>query len=120
MMRISMIAGLALAACAGAALAGPMSNPPTERTICIDVGGQSLPAVCKVPSSRLDKREDFCLCHEGVKVTAPVCGPGERAPSENIAYEKARKAAARDGSLIGDLYEGRAMCVAARDPLSGF
>ena len=34
---------------------GPMSNPPTERTICIDVGGQSLPAVCKVPASRLDK-----------------------------------------------------------------
>ncbi|MES2721635.1 MAG: hypothetical protein V4656_00640 [Pseudomonadota bacterium] len=120
MMRSLMIAGLALAASAGVALAGPMSNPPTERTICIDVGGQSLPAVCKVPASRLDKREDFCLCHQGIKVSAPVCGPGERAPAENIAYEKARKAAARDGSLIGDLYEGRAMCVAARDPLSGF
>lgn len=119
-MRISMIAGLAFAACAGAALAGPMSNPPSERTICLDVGGQSLPAVCKVPASRLDKREDFCLCNAGIKVSAPVCGPGERAPAENIAYEKARKAAARDGSLIGDLYEGRAMCVAARDPLSGF
>lgn len=119
MMRISMIAGLALAASASVALAGPMSNPPTERTICIDVGGQSLPAVCKVPSSRLDRREDFCRCHQGIKVTAPVCGPGERAPSENIAYEKARKAAARDGSLIGDLYEGRSMCVAPRDPLSG-
>jgi hypothetical protein len=119
MMRTLMIAGLALAASAGVALAGPMSNPPTERTICIDVGGQSLPAVCKVPSSRLDKREDFCLCHQGIKVSAPVCGPGERAPSENIAYEKARKAAAGDGSLIGDLYEGRPMCVAPRDPLSG-
>ena len=120
MMRNSMIAGLVLAAAAGVALAGPMSNPPTERTICIDVGGQSLPAVCKVPASRLDRREDFCLCNEGVKVSAPVCGPGERAPAENIAYEKARKAAARDGSLIGDLYEGRAMCVAGRDPLSSF
>ncbi len=120
MIRISMTAALILAGSAGAALAGPMSNPPTERTICIDVGGQSLPAMCKVPASRLDKREDFCLCDEGVKVTAPVCGPGERAPAENIAYEKARKAAARDGSLIGDLYEGRAMCVAARDPLSSF
>lgn len=119
-MRSLMIAGLALAASAGAAIAGPMSNPPTERTICIDVGGQSLPAVCKVPASRLDKREDFCLCHQGIKVSAPVCGPGERAPAENIAYEKARKAAARDGSLIGDLYEGRAMCVAARDPGGSF
>ena len=51
MIRISMIAALILAGSAGAALAGPMSNPPTERTICIDVGGQSLPAVCKVPAS---------------------------------------------------------------------
>lgn len=118
MIRISMIAALALAGSAGAALAGPMSNPPSERTICIDVGGQSLPAVCKVPASRLDKREDFCLCHQGVKVTAPVCGPGQKAPGETLAYEKARKAAARDGSLIGDLYQGRPMCVAARDPLS--
>lgn len=120
MIRMSMIAGLVLAGSAGAALAGPMSNPPSERTICIDVGGQSLPAVCKVPPSRLDRREDFCLCGQGVKVTAPVCGPGQKPPSENIAYEKARKAAARDGSLIGDLYRGRPMCVAARDPLSNF
>ena len=120
MMRIAMIAGLALAASAGMALAGPMSNPPSERSICLDVGGQSLPAVCKVPSSRLDKREDFCLCNEGVKVIAPVCGPGVKPPAENIAYEKARKAAARDGSLIGDLYEGRPMCVAPRDPGSSF
>jgi hypothetical protein len=118
MVRISMIAGLALMASASAALAGPMSNPPSERTICIDVGGQSLPAVCKVPASRLDKREDFCLCHEGIKVNAPVCGPGQRAPAENITYEKARREAARDGSLIGDLYQGRPMCVAGRDPLS--
>ncbi|CAN5387696.1 hypothetical protein BH10PSE5_BH10PSE5_01980 [soil metagenome] len=118
MIRMSMIAGLVLLGSAGVALAGPMSNPPSERTICIDVGGQSLPAVCKVPSSRLDKREDFCLCHEGVKVTAPVCGPGQKAPAENITYEKARREAARDGSLIGDLYKGQPMCVAARDPLS--
>ena len=119
-MRISMIAGVAFAAFASGALAGPMSNPPSERTLCLDVGGQSLPAVCKVPASRLDKREDFCLCNDGIKVSAPVCGPGERAPAENISYEKARKAAARDGSLIGDLYEGRAMCVAARDPGGSF
>lgn len=118
MIRISMIAAVALAGSAGAALAGPMSNPPSERTICIDVGGQSLPAVCKVPASRLDRREDFCLCPQGVKVTAPVCGPGQKAPGETLAYEKARKVAARDGSLVGDLYQGRPMCVAARDPLS--
>lgn len=118
MIRISMIAGLALLGSAGVALAGPMSNPPSERTICIDVGGQSLPALCKVPASRLDKREDFCLCHDGAMVTAPVCGPGQKAPAEDISYEKARRQAARDGSLIGDLYQGRPMCVAARDPLS--
>ncbi|MDO8380258.1 hypothetical protein [Phenylobacterium sp.] len=118
MIRTSMIAALALAGSAGAALAGPMSNPPTERTICIDVGGQSLPVVCRVPASRLDKREDFCLCHQGARVIAPVCGPGQKAPAENLAYERARRDAARDGSLLGDLYRGQPMCVAARDPLS--
>ena len=117
MIRISMIAALALVASAGAAAAqGPMSNPPTETTLCLDVGGQSLPAVCKVPGSRLDKREDFCLCHQGTKVTAPVCGPGQKAPAESIAFEHARKEAARDGSLIGDLWEGQPMCVAPRNP----
>lgn len=115
MIRISMIAALALAASAGAAAAqGSMSNPPTETVLCLDVGGQSLPAVCKVPGGRLDTREDFCLCPQGTRVAAPICGPGQKPPAETVAFEHARKAAARDGSLIGDLYQDQPMCVAPR------
>lgn len=115
-----MIRSILFAAAAAALMAGPAaaqslsSNPPTETVLCLDVNGQSLPAVCKVPASRLDKREDFCLCRVGTKVTAPVCASGTKPPAENLAFEKARKAAAKDGSLIGDLYEGKPMCVAER------
>jgi hypothetical protein len=50
-----------------------------------------------------------------MKVDVPICPPGVRPPAENIAYEKARKAAAKDMSLIGDTYEGKPMCVAGRN-----
>lgn len=117
MIRQVLVAAILLAAPATALASGSMSaNPPTQTTICLDVNGQSLPAVCKVPGSRLDRREDICLCRQGMRVDAPVCGPDQKAPAENIAYEKARKAAARDGSLLGDLYEGQPMCVAQRNP----
>lgn len=118
MIRTFLIAAAALAGSSGLALAqgGMSANPPTETTICLDVGGQSLPATCKVPGSRLDKREDICICRQGMRVDAPVCAPGQKAPTENLAFEKARKLAARDGSIIGDLYEGQPMCVEPRKP----
>ena len=115
-----MIRSILLSATLIAALAGPAAaqsitgNPPTETVLCLDVNGQSLPAVCTVPSGRLDKREDFCLCRVGTRVIAPVCAGGAKPPAENLAFEKARKAAAKDGSLLGDLYEGKPMCVAER------
>lgn len=116
MIRSMLIAAATLAALAGPAAAqGAMSsNPPKETTLCLDVNGQALPAVCKVPSSRLDKREDICLCHAGTRVTAPVCPAGVKPPAENVAFEKARKLAAKDGTLVGDLYEGQPMCVSER------
>lgn len=96
----------------------PGSSPtsPATRTICLDVGGQSRPAVCQSPASRLDGRDDICLCRSAQRVEAPVCGSGDRPQAENRAYELARKAAARDGSLVGDVYAGRPMCVAPRNP----
>lgn len=118
MIRTVFFAVVALAASSGMALAqGSMSdNPPTQTIICVDVGGQNIPAVCKVPGSRLDKREDFCSCPAGMRVDAPVCGPGQKAPGETAAYDRARRLASRDGSVIGDLYEGQPMCVAPRRP----
>ncbi|WP_374532529.1 hypothetical protein [Phenylobacterium sp.] len=112
----TVLMGAALSMAAGLAPAqAPLTqNPPTQTVICLDVGGQSLPAVCRAPSGRLDRREDICVCHAGARVDVPICPEGVRPPAETRAYEKARKAAARDGSLIGDLYEGRPMCVAGR------
>ena len=117
MIRIFALSAAAFAASAGLAVAqAPLSqNPPTQTVICLDVNGQTLPVSCRVPASRLDKREDICLCQQGMKVDVPICPPGVRPPAENVAYEKARKAAAQDMSLIGDTYEGRPMCVAGRN-----
>ena len=116
MIRPFLIAAVA-AASAGPALAqAPLwQNPPTQTAICLDVNGQTLPISCRVPASRLDKREDICLCQQGMKVDVPICPPGVKPPPENVAYEKARKAAAaKDMSLMGDMYEGRPMCVEGR------
>ncbi|MDO9338806.1 MAG: hypothetical protein EON95_15605 [Caulobacteraceae bacterium] len=88
---------------------------PTKGVICLDVGGASRPATCQGQASRLDQRYDLCLCENAQRVEAPICGKGERPITENRAYERARKDAARDGSLFGDLYEGRRMCVRARN-----
>lgn len=117
------LAGLLLTsavAFAGAASAQSLSdNPPKTTTVCLDVGGKNLPATCKVPGSRLDAREDICLCPAGgERVTISVCPTGVHAPAESAAYEKARHAAVQRGSLVGATYQGKPMCVAARNALN--
>jgi len=117
MIRTALIAAAAFVASAGLAWAqAPLTeNPPTQTVICLDVGGQTLPVTCKVPGSRLDQREDICTCRIGTRVDIAICPAGVKPPVENLAYEKARKVAARDGSLLGDLYEGKPMCVTGRN-----
>lgn len=119
MLRTALIAAVALAASASLASAqAPLSeNPPTETVICLDVNGQTLPVTCTVPSSRLDQREDMCMCREGTRTPVSICPAGVRAPAETRAFEKARREAGRDGTLIGDLFEGQPMCVAPRNTI---
>jgi len=111
----------ALSLCAGLAVAQPVNeNPPTSTILCLDVSGRILPATCQVPGSRLDPREDICTCPlGGERVTTPICPKGVRPPAESAAYEKARHAAISHGSLVGATYEGKPMCVAPRNALSG-
>ncbi len=118
MIRTTLVALVALAGSAGAASAqAPLSqNPPTQTVICLDVSGATLPVSCRVPASRLDKREDICICHAGMRVDVPICAPGVRPPPENVALNRARREAGRDGSLIGDLFQGQPMCVEGRNP----
>jgi hypothetical protein len=87
---------------------------PATTEVCLDVSGGTLPIVCKVPASRLDKREDICSCPQGMRTTVPVCGPGQAAPGETVALNSVRRQAARDGSLVGDLFQGQPICVAPR------
>ena len=108
----------ALSLCVGAA--GAQSLDGAMSIVCLEVGGQSVPPTCQVPSSRLDNREDICTCPMGGRrVRIPVCPKGISPPPESAAYEKARHAAIRRGSLAGAMYLGKPMCVAPRDALSG-
>src|SRR3954451_19130425 len=95
----------AAAFCLSAGVAAAQSladNPPKSTIICLDVAGRSLPATCKVPGSRLDAREDICLCPgASERVSIPVCPEGVRPPGESAAYERARHAAVNHGSLAG-------------------
>ncbi|MFL5294802.1 MAG: hypothetical protein ACJ798_00330 [Phenylobacterium sp.] len=104
---------------AGAAGAQSLAdNPPKVTTLCIDVTGRSLPATCRVPGSRLDSREDICLCGPGAQqVTASVCPAGVKPPAESAAFERARRAAIHGSSLVGATFNGQPMCVQARNQL---
>lgn len=72
--------GLATAAQAQGAL---NENPPTRTEICLDVNGGTLPAVCRVPASRLDQREDICVCPR-------VCAPLRRSAARMSASRPKR------------------------------
>lgn len=109
MVRFSLICAAATLL-AGQALAQTPATPATT-SVCLDVNGSLLPVVCNVQGSRLDKRDTICHCPEGSRVDASVCAPGERPPVDNLALSRARKLAGKDGSLVGDSFEGRRMCV---------
>lgn len=117
-MRTLFIAAAALLAFGASGAVNASSGSathPTTGIMCLDVGGESRPPVCRGSSSRIDQGYDICLCENAQRVEAPVCGKGQRPITENRAYELARKDAARDGSLVGDRYRGRQMCVRPRN-----
>ena len=102
------LAGL-MAASANAG-AHPNGRPPEDAVMCLSPTGASEPVACTRGSSF--GPSDICTC-PGVarRVAAPICGKGEHPPVENLAYMRARAEAARDGTLFGDSYNGRRMCV---------
>ncbi|MES2035879.1 MAG: hypothetical protein V4466_17060 [Pseudomonadota bacterium] len=104
-----------LTAAAGPAPRSAQTDPDT-RSICVDVSGRTVPIACDGPASRLDRTEDFCRCRAGRLVEAPVCRGDERPPADNVAMDRARRAASQDGSLVGDSFEGRPMCISPRNP----
>ncbi len=118
-LSLAATAALVLALPSLSAAAAPpgekISRGPDTRIICLDVGGETRPALCRASASRIDQSDIICLGENAQRVTAPVCDAGERPLAESRLFERARKLAARDGSLVGDLYEGRRMCIRARN-----
>jgi hypothetical protein len=104
-------------ALAGAAAAQPVGeHPPTWTIQCVEVDGRLAPTVCDASASRLDKSEYICQCpNTGMRVKVPICQQGETQTPEGRKANRARRLAARDGSLIGDAFEGRPFCQAPRD-----
>ena len=112
MRTLPLVAALALIAGTAQAQAPMSQNPPAKTILCLEVSGAIIPAICRRPGSRVDQREDICLCSAGgTRVEAPVCAPGEKPPAESREFEKARRDAARDGTLMGDTWQGQRMCV---------
>lgn len=104
---------LAAAAFGSAAAQSPMSPAAAKRAateVCLDVNGASLPIVCRIAGGMVDKEELICHCPRGRKVDAPICADGEQPLPENVRIYAARDAAAQDGTLIGDTFEGRRFC----------
>jgi hypothetical protein len=119
-MKSSMLLAAAFSLSAGFACAQSLAdNPPKSTIICLDVAGRSLAAVCKTQASRLDAREDICLCPGATQtVTIPVCPAGVREPAESAALERARLKAVNKGSLAGAIYNGQPICRAPRNALN--
>ena len=112
----TLVLALALVTASAPALAQSLRNPPTSTIQCVGVSGKPEPVVCKAPASRLDAREDICTCPvNGMRTEVAICAKGERETPDSLAANRVRREAARDGSLIGDTFEGRPICVAPRN-----
>lgn len=111
---LALLAGLA----AGTVQAQPVSErPPTWTIQCVDVSGALEPTVCKVPPSRVDATEFICSCPRGgMRTRVPICAAGDEPPPEKVALNRVRREASRDGTLEGDLFEGRQICARPRLP----
>ena len=118
-MRALSLAVAAALVLGGAAFAQPASSTPPAAsprdgaTLCLDGLGVSHPPICtKMSATRQPSAPDICICTGPYRtVKAPWCAPGESPPPDTAAFDRARAKAAQDGSLFGDLFQGKSMCV---------
>ncbi|HEY9219889.1 MAG TPA: hypothetical protein VIO94_17715 [Phenylobacterium sp.] len=112
MKRISLVIALALVAGAAQAQSSSWQERQTRTSICVDVNGGIIPVVCTGEASLVKPREDICQCPVGgMRTDVSICAPGERPPAESKEFEKARRVAALDGTLMEDTWQGQRMCV---------
>lgn len=116
-MRKLMILAAALTLSACTAVDGERVARSEPYTICVGNGGETRPAICRGGSpSRVVEDRGACTCSgPEFPVVVRPCGSGETPPAQSAAYERAVRDLARDGSLIGDRYDGREICASTRD-----
>lgn len=107
--------GLSLSVAAGAAMAQPSADRDMT-TVCLDVTGKVVPAVCHDQiAGRLQSREDICLCGAAERVAIPVCPEGVAPPPESADVDKLRRDYVRGHhDLVGASWQGQPMCAAPR------
>jgi hypothetical protein len=117
-MKLPILLSLAaLGLTAGLARADSLSdNPPKSTTICLDSGGHQAAVHCRAQASRIDAREDICICPGATQqVKVSVCEAGVKPPGESAAYMRDRLKAVSHGSVVGATWQGQPMCVAPRN-----
>jgi len=106
---------LLAAACTTSETGMGVAEMETVGNACVDTSGYMEPAICsvKVPSKNA---MGFCQCTSvAQKIDAPLCLGGDKQPTDTSDYRQAVLAAIRgDGSLVGDSYNGKPMCVPPR------
>ena len=85
-------------------------------TVCLEPSGALSPVICSAPASRLDARREVCECPTGRRTEVPICAAGEKPPPETRALNAFRREAAADGSLAGDRFQDRPLCVVPSSP----
>jgi len=116
-MKSSILLAAALSLSGSVAFADSLSdNPPKSTTICLTSSGQLAPVHCRAEASRIDAREDICICPAATQqVKVAVCPAGVKPPSESAAYERERLRSVSHGSVEGAMWRGQPMCVAPRN-----
>ncbi len=113
---LTALAGFAAVAAVAVAQPAGQSHPQTPATLCLDGMGVNHPVIChSQTASRFASPPDICSCSGPYRqVDAPYCAKGQTAPADTADFDHARAKAAEDGSLIGDSYRGKPMCVELR------
>jgi hypothetical protein len=117
MRKVFIAAAIGLLSLSGVAVG--VASAETRQTttfVCLDTGGQNRGGVCN--RSLNGRPDDFCRCPANTdKVRVAVCEHGQTPPAQSHAYEVAAHRLSADGSLIGDAFDGQAICV--RDTVNG-
>jgi hypothetical protein len=116
MRNLMLAAAVGLFGLSGAGAVATAETRQSTTYVCLDPGGAAHGVLCDRTLNT--SADDFCHCPGNTdKVRVAVCDPGQAPPAQSHAYELAMHRASADGSLIGDSFDDRPMCV--RDTVTG-